>query len=236
MGALGPSALRSPFPAHIAITHSLLAPRECSGATLPAEKGYRDMTADRPLFYLALSVAVLAVLGILFPTVREFIGLSNRTDVVHFTLDGEHGSANSFRIDAIGPMPVQLVAEEAITVGQRTVLQGPSPSTTYGVVFEDDGTTGYLYGLDLSRRDNPIVDALHIYDVGQVANRAKPSVVQLVWSQDGLKAALLINRYPHAVFDFEGKRGYCRTGFPPASNKWTQSDHSWDDRALELFE
>jgi hypothetical protein len=127
----------------------------------------------------------------------------------------------------------KLVAEETITVGQSTVVQGPSPSTSYGVVFEDDGETGYFYGIDFSRRDNPIVDALAIYNVEQVADRAK--VVQLVWAQDGLKAALLINGYPHAVFDFEGKRGYCRTGFPPATGKWTQHDHSWDDRAMELF-
>lgn len=132
-------------------------------------------------------------------------------------------------------MSMQLVAEETITVGQPAVVQGPSPSTSYGVVFEDDGSTGYLYGIDFSRRDSPIVDALHIYDVEQVVDRAKPSVVQLVWSQDGLKAALLINRHLHAVFDFEGKRGYCRTGFPPANSEWTQLDHSWDDRAVELF-
>jgi hypothetical protein len=132
-------------------------------------------------------------------------------------------------------MPVQLAAEQTITVGQRTVVEGPSPSTTFGVVFEDDGMTGYLYGLDFSRPGNPIVDALHIYNVEEVADRAKPSLVQLVWSQDGLKAALLINRFPHAVFDFEGRRGYCRTGFPPPDRKWTRHDHAWDDRAADLF-
>jgi hypothetical protein len=132
-------------------------------------------------------------------------------------------------------MPAQLVAEQTITVGQPVVVEGPSPSTGFGVVFEDDGTTGYLYGLDFSRQENPIVDAMNIYNVEQVADRAKPSVVQLVWSQDGLKAALLINRFPHAVFDFEGKRGYCRTGFPRADSNWTQHDHSWDDRVVELF-
>jgi hypothetical protein len=104
-------------------------------------------------------------------------------------------------------MPAQLVAEQTITVGEPAVVEGPSPSTDFGVLFEDDGTTGYLYGLDFCRQDNPIVDALHIYNVEQVTDRAQPSLVQLVWSPDGLKAALLINRYPHAVFDFEGKRG-----------------------------
>jgi hypothetical protein len=45
------------------------------------------MTSDLPLFYLALLVTVLAVLGILCPTAREFVGLSNRTDAVYVILD-----------------------------------------------------------------------------------------------------------------------------------------------------
>lgn len=139
-------------------------------------------------------------------------------------------------------MPVQLVAEETITVGTPTVVEGPSPSQPYGVVFEDDGDTAYLYGLDFTRtadasggEANPIVDALHIYNVANVTDSAKPSVVQLVWSQDGLKAALLINRYPHAIFDFAAKRGYCRTGFPPPSKHWSAEGHEWSDEAQELF-
>jgi hypothetical protein len=95
--------------------------------------------------------------------------------------------------------------------------------------------TSYLYGLDPSREGNPIVDALHIYNAAQVTDRNRPSVVQLVWSADGLKAALLINGYPHAVIDFESRRGYCRTNFPPPAPGWTEHDHAWDDRAVEAF-
>ena len=132
-------------------------------------------------------------------------------------------------------MPVQLVAEKNFRVGDATTVEGRSPSQGYSVVFEDDGSTGYLYGLDFSRKDNPIVDALQIYDVVKVTDRAKPSVVQLVWSEDGLKAALLINQYPHAVFDFEARRGYCRTGFPPPDKKWTDHSHVWSDDVQNLF-
>jgi hypothetical protein len=132
-------------------------------------------------------------------------------------------------------MAVDLVAEETITVGQEIVVEGPSPHTPFGIVFEDDGITGYLYGLDFSREGNPIVDALHIYNVAQVTDRDKPSLVQLVWSRDGLKAALMINKSPHAIFDFEARRGYCRTGFPPPSRNWTEFDHCWHDQAVELF-
>ena len=132
-------------------------------------------------------------------------------------------------------MPVELVAEETITVGNSVTVEGQSPGQPYAVMFEDDGDTGYLYALDLNKDDNRIVDALQIYNVANVTDREKPSVIQLVWSHDGLKAGLLIDGYPHAVFDFAAKRGYCRTGFPPPSKKWTRHGHEWADAALELF-
>jgi hypothetical protein len=132
-------------------------------------------------------------------------------------------------------MPAELVAEQTITVGDPTVVEAPSPCADYGVVFEDDGTTGYLYALDFARTDNPIVDALHIYDVANVTDRDRPSQVQLVWSRDGLKALLAINGYPHAICNFEARRGYCRTGFPPPLG-WSAEGHDWDDNAMRLFE
>jgi hypothetical protein len=132
-------------------------------------------------------------------------------------------------------MAVDLVAEETIIVGQPIVVEGPSPSAPFGVVFEDDGSTGCLYGLAFAREDNPIVDAMHIYNVAQVTDRDKPLLVQLLWSKDGLKAALMINKYPHAIFDFEAKRGYCRSGFPPSDGTWSVFDHAWDDKAVDLM-
>ncbi len=60
-------------------------------------------------------------------------------------------------------------------------------------------------------------------------------VVVIVWSEDGLKAALLINEYPHAVIDFAACRAYCRSGFPPPDEKWSRRDAAWKDDAMELF-
>lgn len=136
---------------------------------------------------------------------------------------------------APGGAAATLVASGTITVGEPIVIEGPSPGSRFSVVFEDDGATGYLYGLDTARADNPILDALHIYNVEQVADRARPSTVQLIWSRDGLKAALLINKHPHAVFDFEARRGCCRTGYPPPDTRWTRFDHAWDESALDHF-
>jgi hypothetical protein len=132
-------------------------------------------------------------------------------------------------------MPIKLVAQEEIRVGERVVLEGESPSQPYAAVFEDDGDTGYFYALDTSREGNPILDALHIYNAEGVRDRHLSSMVQIVWSADDLKAALIINGSPHAVFDFVAHRGYCRTAFPPPLTDWTAHDHAWDDAAVELF-
>jgi len=134
-------------------------------------------------------------------------------------------------------MPIKLIAEQEIKPGEAVVLEGPSPTTQFAAVFEDDGETGYFYALDTSRNENPIVDALHIYDVEAVKDRHRPSKVRIVWSLDDLKAALLINDYPHAVLDFSAKRGYCRDGFATSATdqEWSIEGHDWDDKVLELF-
>ena len=133
-----------------------------------------------------------------------------------------------------GPAAV-ITVEQEISVGKPVVVDGLSPVTRFAVVFEDDGDTGYFYGLDTTRKDNRILDALHIYDVKGVTDGDVPSVVQIMWSTDGLKSALLINKYPHAIFDFEAKRAYCRTAFPPPIESWSAEGHEWDDKALGLF-
>ena len=134
-------------------------------------------------------------------------------------------------------MPSTVEAEETIQVGHEIVVASRSPTAEFEVVFEDDGTTGYFYGVDSSSKEIQILDAMHIYNVASVVDKARPSLVQVAWSEDGLKAALFINGYAHAVFDFAATRGYCRTNFPPPSGTgtWTAFDHEWSDSALDLF-
>jgi len=135
-------------------------------------------------------------------------------------------------------MSAILAIAEEIRVGEKIVVEGPSPPPPLEAVFEDDGESGYFYALDHSREDNPVVDALCIYDVEGVSDKHLPSKVQIVWSPNHRKAALLINNYPHAVFDFDARRGYCRTGFPSDSGAeagWSPTGHEWDDAALDPF-
>lgn len=128
-----------------------------------------------------------------------------------------------------------LVAQETITVGEEIAIFGDSPQGRFSTIFEDDGKTGYFYAWDNEKSNDKILDALHIYNVKNVTDKNIPSKVEIVWSYDGLKSALLINDYPHAVFDFAEKRGYCRTNFPSSDKNWTKFEHDWTDEALNLF-
>ena len=134
-------------------------------------------------------------------------------------------------------MPIQVVIEQEYLVGQETVIEGAAPEGPIAAVFEDDGTTAYFYALDTSAEKQAIQDAVHIYNVVSVTDRNKPSVVKVGWSVDSQKVVLLINGYPHAVFDFQAKQGFCRTGFPPppSNGLWSIRGHAWSEAAIELF-
>src|SRR5678815_4002694 len=104
--------------------------------------------------------------------------------------------------------------EQTFQVGSEVFVAQDAPDGRYSAFFEDDGETGFFYAVDLGQADNMILDAVHIYNVANVVDRDRPSTLSIVWSEDGLRCALLINSSPHAAFDFAVKRGYCRTNFP----------------------
>jgi len=132
-------------------------------------------------------------------------------------------------------MAIVITGRQDIRVGTPDHVQGDAPDKAYSAVFEDDGDTGYFYALDHGRGGQPIQNALHIYNVANVSDRHLPSEVKIGWSLDSEKVVLLVNGYPHAVFDFSSKQGYCRTGFPPPSSQSEWKGHEWSDDCLELF-
>ena len=77
-----------------------------------------------------------------------------------------------------------LDLEETFTVGQDTFFDSISPTTTYGVTFEDDLTTGYFYAVE-TKSDINILDALHIHNVVDVKDKDKPCKIQIFWTTDG---------------------------------------------------
>ena len=101
-----------------------------------------------------------------------------------------------------------------ITAKGDILLQEASPKIPhYQVVFEDEGETGYFYACDKRNGDDPIVDALHIYDVAEAEKGKKLYLYQIVWSEDGFKAALFMDNFCHAVFNFDSGRGILSNKF-----------------------
>jgi hypothetical protein len=77
-----------------------------------------------------------------------------------------------------------------------------------------DGDTGYFYVCDHRHPEQPVIDALHIYDVQSVSDKEKTSLFEIMWLTDNLKTALFINGRCHALFDFTKMEGRCRSNFP----------------------
>jgi hypothetical protein len=130
---------------------------------------------------------------------------------------------------------------QTLHVGALTVIETFADRTPYGAVLEDDGEVAYFYGIDTRRGDRSVLDSVYLYSVSNVVqhptdelNVDVPCDVELVWSADQERVALLLNGRPHAVFDFAGKRAFCRSNFPPASG-WSPSGHAWDDHAVDFL-
>lgn len=127
--------------------------------------------------------------------------------------------------------------DQTFRPGDETYFASDSLTPPHSASFEDDGETGYFYALDLTRSENMILDALHIYNVANILDPDRTSTLAIIWSSGGTKCALLINGYPHAAFDFVARRGYCRTNFPNVPNtsplSWENSNHQWSDEAIE---
>ena len=131
---------------------------------------------------------------------------------------------------------IHTTAEAEVLVGTPLFLEGEAPSGKYGAVFEDDGGTGYFYAIVPSDQEQPIQDALHIYNARDVADATIPSQVKIGWSNDGEAVLLAINGNVHAVFNFGTRQGCCRTGFPPPNDRgWGSEGHAWRDNMLEAF-
>ena len=135
-------------------------------------------------------------------------------------------------------MPLTIVAMETLRVGQPLVVDADSPAGRYATVFEDDGGTGCFYAVDTDVEDgNPVQDALLVYVAADVTDAQLASTLEIGWSDDGLKALLLINDEPHAAFDFERRQGWCRSGEPAAGGTgWPAASRQWSEDVEVLFD
>jgi hypothetical protein len=154
-----------------------------------------------------------------------------------------------------------LMQEQLFVPGEDNFLESFSPENNYGVVFEDDGETGYFYAVEKDK-DGPglrVLDALHIYEaaefladkaaaiIGQADGSApgplpekegggskgiSPSKLLIIWSRDWMKCALVIDGHCQAIYDFKAQGGYNINEFPPPNDIWTKGDRKLTDELI----
>src|SRR6201996_8236362 len=94
-----------------------------------------------------------------------------------------------------------LIKERQWTPGEDLFVESFSSESAYGVVFEDDGDTAYFYAVEKDKEGSGvrILDALHIYEPNGEPEAPAPtaSKLQIVWSQDWMKCALVIDGFCH---------------------------------------
>jgi hypothetical protein len=117
--------------------------------------------------------------------------------------------------------------------GSGLFLSSDSPNGDWRAVFEDDGETAYFYACAATGSESNIFDALQIRRAATASSTSAP-VVQIVWSADGLKAALITGEQIDAIIDFARRKAFCRSNFPPASAAWGQRE-LWSDELLGLI-
>ena len=125
-----------------------------------------------------------------------------------------------------------LMQDREWVPGEDLFLESLSPENSFGVVFEDDGDAAYFYAVEKDREGTgvQILDALHIYEGG---GEGKPGRLQIVWSRDWLKCALVIDGQCHALFDFETHGGYNINEFPPPNGIWTKGDRKLTEEIVK---
>jgi predicted transcriptional regulator len=85
--------------------------------------------------------------------------------------------------------------QQVFQPGDKSFAAEGSPGGQFSAVFEDDGETGHFYAVDLTRTERMILDAGHIYNAANVLDKDRPSTLEIVWSENGLKCVLLINGF-----------------------------------------
>jgi hypothetical protein len=147
-----------------------------------------------------------------------------------------------------------LMQEQRFVRGTDTFIESFSQENKHGVVFEDDGETGYFYAVERDQEGQGlrVLDALHIYEVETGDARAEAvgaaeradieasgkdasgeeSKLLIVWSRDWEKCALVIDGFCHAIYDFKARGGYNINEFPPPNEIWTLGERKLTDELI----
>ena len=137
------------------------------------------------------------------------------------------------------PRVVTGTVHFALRIGTPVVVEARAPSGDWSTVFEDDGQTGYFYGLEDNADEYVILDALHVYTVEQVVDQDAVYPMEIRWADGANVAGFFVEDKCHAIFNFDQRRAACRDNFPEATVFGFTDTHEWDEevgRALGALE
>ncbi|HET6253889.1 MAG TPA: DUF2251 domain-containing protein [Puia sp.] len=146
-----------------------------------------------------------------------------------------------------------LMVDREWVPGEDLFLESVSPENQFAVVLEYDGETLYFYAVerDMEGPGMRVLDALHIWqrqqdggreepngrteepDEGREEANERPVRLQVFWSRDWQKCALVIDGRCHAAFDLEAHGGYNINEFPPPNEHWTHGDRKLTDEIID---
>jgi hypothetical protein len=121
-------------------------------------------------------------------------------------------------------------------------LKSNSIAVPWSVVFEDEGSAGYLYACDRSfpTEEQSILDAMLLYNVRSLEQPERDRLAAVQWSRDGLQAVFYIDGTPQGFIDFAARQSFCRSNFPnfmeQQGDAWRKTSHQWDEAAIKSFE
>jgi len=127
------------------------------------------------------------------------------------------------------------------TPGQA-YLASDSTVNPWSVVFEDEGSAGYLYAYDRSvlTEEQGILDAMLIYNVRSLEEPQRERLAAIQWSRDGMQAVFYIDGTPQGFIDFAARQSFCRSNFPnfmeQKNDLWRKTSHAWDEARIKSFE
>lgn len=101
----------------------------------------------------------------------------------------------------------------------------------FGVVFEDDGKTGYFYATN--KGQTVIFDALQLYDYNSKDKPKSGEKMYIVLNESLKKAGIYYQNKFHAVFDFNNERGSNLLNSPKLKTAKWEKPHIWDDAITE---
>lgn len=131
-------------------------------------------------------------------------------------------------------MSTVVSLERTIIPGVPVVVSWDCPASSFGVMFEDDGQTGYVYAVQNAGEGSGILDALMVYQMRPGDQPSSPRFLTLRWAYPVV--AVYLDSALAAAYDFHGRRRFGVLRFPPPGQGWMDTEPEWVEALFKKLE